>query len=315
MTDIHARRMTDGGGRHEGRPVMRVAVVDGFHGRTEGPARLSHSCRAEYARHLASFRGADNLLFVPINDVSALRRVFEEADQNGTFFEAVFVEPVMGEGVPGLAMTPQYYDEVRSLTTGMGTWLVVDSIQAGLRAQGCLSIVDYPGFESSAPPDMETYSKALNAGQYPLSVVALTEEVAAAYVTGLYGNTMTGNPRAMDVACAVIDAITEETRINIRQRGHDLVVGLERLAEAFPGAITRVVGTGLMVSAILSPDRYRVLGDGGFEQFLRTHGIQMIHAGETGLRFTPAFDITRQEIDMILAVVRQGLEDLAPAYV
>jgi len=137
MADIHARTMTDPGGRHEGMPVMRLAILDGFHGRTEGPARLSQSCRPAYARHLASFRGTDNLLFVPINDVPTLRRAFEEADRNGTFFEAVFVEPVMGEGVPGLAMTPEYYDAVRALTTGMGTWLVVDSIQAALRAQGC----------------------------------------------------------------------------------------------------------------------------------------------------------------------------------
>ncbi len=310
MADIHARTMTDPGGRHEGKPVMRLAIVDGFHGRTEGPARLSQSCRPAYARHLASFRGTDNLLFVPINDVPTLCRAFEEADRNGTFFEAVFVEPVMGEGVPGLAMTPEYYDAVRALTTGMGTWLVVDSIQAALRAQGCLSIVDYPGFEASAPPDMETYSKALNAGQYPLSVVAVTEEVAATYVTGLYGNTMTGNPRAMEAACAVIEAITEETRTNIRERGRDLAAGLEQLSEAFPGAIDRVVGTGLMVSAMLNPARYLVLGEGGFEQYLRTHGIEMIHGGETGLRFTPAFDITRSEIDLIVSVVRQGLEEL-----
>jgi hypothetical protein len=115
--------------------------------------------------------------------------------------------------------------------------LTVASPQAALRAHGCLSIIDYPGFQSSAPPDIETYSKALNAGQYPLSVIAITEAVAAEYahvflslfyafvslfppcfflfitarrryVTGLYGNTMTGNPRAMEVACAVLDAIT-----------------------------------------------------------------------------------------------------------
>ncbi len=221
----------------------------------------------------------------------------------------MFVEPVMGEGVPGLAMTPEYYDTARALTAEAGTLLVVDSIQAALRAQGCLSIVDYPGFESSAPPDMESYSKALNAGQYPLSVVALTTEVAAKYVTGLYGNTMTGNPRAMDVACAVMDAITEETRANIRDRGRDLCLGFEQLAREFPGAIEQVVGTGLMVSAMLNPARYRVLGDGGFEQYLRTNGIEMIHGGETGLRFTPAFDITRAEVDLIVSVVRRGLQE------
>jgi adenylyltransferase/sulfurtransferase len=38
-----------------------------------------------------------------------------------------------------------------------------------------LSFVDYPGMEGIAAPDMETYSKALNAGQYPLSVLAVSD--------------------------------------------------------------------------------------------------------------------------------------------
>jgi len=208
-------------------------------------------------------------------------------------------------------MTPEYYAAARSLTRAAGTLLVVDSIQAALRAQGCLSIVDYPGFESSQPPDMETYSKALNAGQYPLSVVALTDEVAETYVTGLYGNTMTGNPRAMEAACAVLDSITDGLRANIRDRGAELREALEAVAREFPGAVDRVVGTGLMVSAILNPGRYRVLGEGGFEEYLRRHGIEMVHGGDTGLRFTPPFDITSEEVALIVSMVRQGLCDLA----
>jgi acetylornithine/succinyldiaminopimelate/putrescine aminotransferase len=311
VTDIHARTMTEPGARHAGKPVLRLAITDGFHGRTEGPARLSESCRPSYTKHLASFRGTDNLIFVPINDVLTLERVFQEVERTGLCFEAAFIEPVMGEGVPGLSMTPRFYAALRALTKSSGALLVVDSIQAALRAQGCLSIVDYPGFESCEAPDMETYSKALNAGQYPLSVVALTDGVAATYVTGLYGNTMTGNPRAMEAACAVMDAVTDDVRANIRARGRDLCDGLEGLAAEFPGAIDRVVGTGLMVSALLNPARYRVLGDGGFEQYLRQHGIEMIHGGETGLRFTPPFDITRDEVDLIVSVVRQGLLDPA----
>jgi acetylornithine/succinyldiaminopimelate/putrescine aminotransferase len=309
VADIHARQVTDPGGRYAGRQVRRLAIVDSFHGRTEGPARLSDSCRPAYAQHLASFREPDALMFIPLNDEAALRQAFADAERDGVFFEAMFVEPVMGEGVPGLAMTPQYYNAARALTAEAGTLLVVDSIQAALRAHGCLSIVDYPGFRSSAPPDMESYSKALNAGQYPLSVVALSADVAATYVTGLYGNTMTGNPRAMAVACAVMDAITDEVRANIRERGRDFRLALEQLAREFPGAIDQVVGTGLMVSAMLNPARYRVLGEGGFEQYLRTNGIEMIHGGETGLRFTPAFDITREEVDLIASVVRRGLQE------
>ena len=72
--------MTEPGARHAGKPVLRLAIVDGFHGRTEGPARLSQSCRPAYAKHLASFRGTDNLVFVPINDLTTLWRTFEEVD-------------------------------------------------------------------------------------------------------------------------------------------------------------------------------------------------------------------------------------------
>src|SRR3546814_9698603 len=68
------------------------------------------------------------------------------------------------------------------------TLLLVDSIQAGLRAHGVLSITDYPGFEKLPAPDMETFSKALNAGQYPLSVLAVGNRAAGLYRKGIYGN-------------------------------------------------------------------------------------------------------------------------------
>jgi len=310
VTDIHARRMTDPGGPFPGAKVFRLAAIESFHGRTEGPARLSHSTRKAYAAHLASFRGGDQTWFLPFNDISALREAFEKASDDGIFFEALFLEPVMGEGIPGLALTREFYDEARRLTREHGSMLVVDSIQAALRAQGCLSIVDYPGFEGCDPPDMETYSKALNAGQFPVSVAALSPEAAGIYVQGLYGNTMTTNPRAMEVACAVLDAVTPEVRHNIRERGEEFLAKFEGIAREFPGAVTQVVGTGLMVSLMLNPDRYQVLGRDGFEAWLRRNGIEMIHGGDTGLRFTPPFTIQSDEIDLIVDTIRVGMKAL-----
>ena len=137
----------------------------------------------------------------------------------------------MGEGNPGRAITPEFYQRARELTRDNGTMFVVDSIQAGLRAHGVLSVVDYPGFESLDPADMESYSKALNAGQFPLSVLALSQEAAALYQRGLYGNTMTTNPRSLDVAVAVLDSVTPELRENIRKRGDELLEKLAALKE------------------------------------------------------------------------------------
>ena len=114
--------------------------------------------------------------------------------------------------------------------------MLVDSIQAGLRARGCLSIVDYPGFGNSGAPDMETYSKAMNAGQYPLSVLAMTEATAGLFRKGVYGNTMTTNPRAMDVAGAVLAQVTPELRLNIVERGREFLLKLKAMQDEL-GAI------------------------------------------------------------------------------
>ena len=48
----------------------------------------------------------------------------------------------------------------------------------------------------------------------------------------------------------------------------------------------------------------------GFEEFMRLHGIEMIHGGECGLRFTPSFGITSAEIDLIVSVIRKGLKEM-----
>src|SRR3546814_21010993 len=70
---------------------------------------------------------------------------------------------------------------------------------------------------------METFSKALNAGQYPLSVLAVGNRAAGLYRKGIYGNTMTANPRALDVALATLGELSDEVRQTIRERGTEFV--------------------------------------------------------------------------------------------
>ncbi|MEO8672562.1 MAG: aminotransferase class III-fold pyridoxal phosphate-dependent enzyme [Tahibacter sp.] len=306
IVDVNAKLMTDTGGRYAGRTIKRVAVKGAFHGRTEAPAIYSDSSRKGYRENLASFRDENSLLTVEPYSVEDLRRVFAEADKNGWFIEAMFLEPVMGEGDPGRAVTPEFYAAARELTTQHGSLFLVDSIQAGLRAHGVLSIVDYPGFEKLPAPDMETYSKALNAGQYPLSVLAVGERAEKLYRKGIYGNTMTTNPRAMDVACTVLGMLTSAVQANIRARGVEFIEKLEKLKTELPGYITKVQGTGLLFSCELS-DTFKCYGTGSTEEFMREQGLGVIHGGINSLRFTPHFNITSAEVDLVVAGVRQAL--------
>lgn len=307
ISDINSKRLTGAGGRHEGKPTKLLALVQGFHGRTQRPAQISDSCRSKYEKHLASFDDSDRVIFVPSNNVEELRSAFTKAENDGFFIEMMAIEPVMGEGNPGQCVTREFYDEARRLTSDHGSFLLVDSIQAGIRGQGCLSIVDYEGFEGCDAPDMETWSKALSAGQYPLSVVGLSQRAADSYVVGVYGNTMTTNPRALETAIAVLNRITPELRSNIRDRGSEFKSKLEDLMARHPGKILDVQGTGLLLCAELEPDTLPVVGYGGVEEWCRINGLGVIHGGTNALRFTPHFAITSEEIDMIVKIIEQAL--------
>ncbi|MDN5924121.1 MAG: aminotransferase class III-fold pyridoxal phosphate-dependent enzyme, partial [Xanthomonadales bacterium] len=252
ITDVNSREMTDAGARYAGRSIKRLAVKGAFHGRTERPAIFSDSTRATYKKYLATYRHEDTLITVDPYNVEQLKQVFADADKHGWFIEAMFLEPVMGEGDPGRAVTREFYDAARQLTAAHGSLLLVDSIQAGLRAHGVLSIVDYPGFEDAAAPDMETYSKALNGGQFPLSVLAVSERVAGLYRKGIYGNTMTANPRGLDIACTALGLLDDAVRNNIRERGKEFLDKLGALKDELGGMITKVQGTGLLFSCELA---------------------------------------------------------------
>ncbi|TDR18291.1 aminotransferase class III-fold pyridoxal phosphate-dependent enzyme [Marinicella litoralis] len=306
ISDVSAKKQTGMGGDNYGKTVKIMALEGAFHGRTDRPAQYSDSSLKSYKKNLASFQGRNNLITVPINDIEALKQAFDDAANNNEFIESFFMEPVMGEGNPGMAITPEFYATARALTEQNGTLFLVDSIQAGLRAQGCLSICDYPGFENLPAPDMETYSKAMNAGHYPMSVLALNEKAASLYVVGIYGNTMTANPKALDVAYTVLSHLTEETKNNIREMGQLFVTKLKALQQKMNGEITNVQGTGLLFSCELDPE-FKAYGKNSIEEFLRYNGLGVIHGGENSLRFTPHFNITEAEVDLIVEGVEHAL--------
>ena len=308
IADVNSFNHTSPGAKHEGKEIKLLAVEHGFHGRTDRPAQLSHSCKDGYDKHLASFRDRDNLFLVPSNDVEALREVFDHANNNNIFIELMAIEPVQGEGNPGQCITREFYDEARKLTKEHGSLLLIDSIQAGFRGQGCLSVIDYEGFEDCEAPDLETWSKALNAGQYPLSVLGMNSKASELYVNGIYGNTMTTNPRALETAVSVLESITPELRTNIRERGKEFVSKLNSLMSEFPEEVLKVQGTGLLCSAELRPE-IPVVGFDGIEPWCRRRGLGVIHGGTNALRFTSHFAITSEEIDLIVSIVREGIID------
>ena len=174
-----------------------------------------------------------------------------------------------------------------------------------------MSIIDYPDFLDCEGPDFEIYSKALNAGQFPVSVVAMRQEVADQYVIGTYGNTMTANPRALDVSSAVIEQIDESLTRNVRERGVEFV---DKLSVLQSGSLAKyavkVQGTGLLASMELV-DEIPVVGNHGVEQEMRRWGVNIIHGGHNAIRYTPWLKITSEEIDLLCEATEKAVLKVA----
>jgi acetylornithine/succinyldiaminopimelate/putrescine aminotransferase len=118
---------------------------------------------------------------------------------------------------------------------------------------------------------------------------------------------MTSNPRALDVAISVLDELTPEVRSNIRVRGRELVEELSKLArELGPEYITKVQGTGLLLSAELNV-RFKCYGVDSTEEYLRKHGLGVIHGGKNSLRYTPHFLMSKEEVDLIVELTRDAV--------
>src|SRR3546814_18040696 len=103
--------------------VCSSDLKGGFHGRTDRPALYSDSTRKTYMKFLASYRGEDSVLPIAPYDIDALKQVFAAADSNGWFIEAMFLEPVLGEGDPGRSVPVGFSAAARERTTAHGSRL------------------------------------------------------------------------------------------------------------------------------------------------------------------------------------------------
>ena len=87
-----------------------------------------------------------------------------------------------------------------------------------------------------------------------------------------------------------------------------MVEKLKELQEQYPNEILEVQGTGLLVCAELDPERFQVVGFDMVEVWCRKHGLGVIHGGVNALRYTPNFNITSEEVDLVVDLTRQAIE-------
>jgi len=267
-----------------------IAFERSFHGRTLGA--LAATGQPGYREGFGPLVG---VIHVPFGDIDAVASRLDDS------VAGVLVEPVQGEG--GVLPAPAgFLDQLRSLTRARGALLLADEIQTGVGRTG-----KFLGFEhSAAKPDAIALAKGLGGG-VPIGAMLCQKELETALPPGSHGSTFGGNPLASAVARAVLARIEADKLVERAQEyGSYLGERLEWLVQRHPASLDGSRGLGLLRALVLKPgvDARTLL------ESLRDAGVLITLAGGTALRFSPALNIEKAEIDEAITSIDKVLVNI-----
>ena len=259
-----------------------VAAMRGFHGRTFGA--LSATWRRAYREPFGPL--VPGFEFVPYNRLDRAEQVVDEETA------AVILEVVQGEGgvIPG---DGEYLHGVQALCQERGALFIVDEIQTGFGRTGRMFASQHHGLQ----PDLLCVAKAI-AGGLPMGAVLIGPRVGP-LPKKAHGSTFGGNPLACAAALATIRTIEAE---HLPQRAAELGARLMAGLQAIPASqIREVRGLGLMVGMELKGKAAPYLAG------LAQRGVLALAAGATVMRFLPPLVISGEEVDRVVACMRDVL--------
>jgi len=256
------------GGRYE-----MLTFNGSFHGRTlagiaaTGQEKVKHG----FAPPVEGFR------HVPFNDLEAVTKAV------GPKTAAILLEPIQGESGIRPA-TPEFLRGLRRLCDEKNLLLQYDEVQCGIGRTG-----NFCGFKSVAPdvvPDSIAWAKGL-AGGFPMGAIWARQPYQDVLGPGTHATTFGGTPLACSVALAVLETIEKNGLMaNAKALGDYFMSRLRTV----PG-IKEVRGIGLMIGVELPVESKPVL------MKMAEQGLIGVQAGTHVVRFLPALNVTRAEVD------------------
>jgi acetylornithine/N-succinyldiaminopimelate aminotransferase len=262
-----------------------ITMDRSFHGRTL--ATMSASGKPQF-RELFEPK-VPGFIKVPLNDIDAVAKAISQRTV------AVMIEPIQGEAGVYVAHD-EYMRALRHLTAEAGILLIVDEIQTGIGRTGRLFGYEHSGIS----PDIMTLGKGLGGG-VPLAAMVAKSEVSC-FEAGDQGGTYNGNPLMTAVGCAVMRAITAPGFLEqVSRTGQALADHLARISAEL--GLGEVRGRGLLWALDLGCPVAKAVAATAM-----TGGLLINTPKADTLRFMPALNVTQEEIDYMVRILRTAIE-------
>jgi acetylornithine aminotransferase len=266
---------------HTGRRKI-IAFKKAFHGRTSLAVAATDNPAI-----VAPVNQTDAVIFLPFNDVDALKAVFTA---QGNDIAAVIVEGIQGVGGINVA-TNEFLQTIRECCDAHGAVYIADSVQCGYGRSGKFYSHDFAGVNA----DIYSMAKGMGNG-FPIGAISIAPHLHPKH--GMLGTTFGGNQLACAAAIAVLEVIEKEGLIaNAATIGDYLMQSLREIPE-----LKNVRGRGLMIGFDM-PDSHTDLR----KKLLTDHFIFTGEAKPNVIRLLPSLALTREEADEFLEAVRKEI--------
>ena len=270
---------------HTGRKKI-IAFKKAFHGRTSLAVAATDNPSI-----IAPINETDNILFLPLNDITALETCFAD---NGNEIAGVIIEGIQGVGGIHEA-SARFLQAIRKFCNNYGALYIADSVQCGCGRTGQFFAHDIAGV------DADIYSMAKGMGNgFPVGGILIAPSIQAKF--GMLGSTFGGNPLACAAALAVIEVMQKDNLIAAAsEKGAYLIEALKKT----PGVKT-VRGRGLMIGFEMEEhlkDTKQVL--------LNDFKIFTGEAKPNVIRLLPSLAVSMAEIDLFLVGLNKAVQQLS----
>jgi len=261
-----------------------ITLENSFHGRTI----TTLSATGQDIFHQKFFPFTEGFCYVPANDISA----FHEAVDHTVC--AVMLELVQGESGVNV-LEKEYVKMVEQVCREKGILLIVDEVQTGVGRTGTFLCSEQYGIY----PNVVTLAKGLGAG-LPIGAVLMDKLTENVFQKGDHGSTFGGNPVVCAGAVEVVNQIANvEFLADVSSKSNYMREKLLSLPH-----ITNVSGMGLMFGLALEKD----IKAGKVAEKCVEKGLLILTAKEK-LRIMPPLNISKEEIDTGLDILRECLSD------
>ena len=254
-----------------------ITFEGGFHGRTLATMSASGKKAFEplFEPKVSGFRKAQ------WNDLASVERLTNDNTV------AVMLEPIQGEAGVWPA-SDQFLRDLRAFTTARGLLLIFDEIQTGMGRTGKLFHYEHTGIT----PDIMTLGKGIGGG-VPLAALLATEAVSC-FEHGDQGGTFNGNPLMCAAGLAVLEQVAAPKFLRtVTTNGLYLESELQRLSARH--GLGEVRGRGLLLALDLRVPIAPLVVAAALDD-----GVLLNAPRPDALRFMPALNVTRQEIDLMI---------------